>query len=1013
MNCAPHQSPSSVVGSIASSGEEGRRGCTVSLATALGEATVVSEAPHYTPRPEKVEERVKEVVSVKEESTVVDSVPHIGNVDHDLSESIDRQEIPEDLSEKQLPKAPKRSVPGEGQGIQGETKSQTKVEAKVCGIASENEIEDAFLPSLRSYDSKEEMSAAEMFSYYDWVTDKQEGTERGSPLDGAVRTSCTAFTVCKERKEVIICCVGAPLTNVALVEDLLEHLNTVDKIFFSSSEKDSTDCKPPSSSPMGAGPVKIQFTHLKAVPFFSSKELPSELLPNSTERGVFEWRKHQFFERLHEGRKSGCLLLKAVIHPDSIFVQQGLYDFSLELALATGDVQKFSPSLPLMSMRSDALPLHKLIFSCSSSSAERMDSIPLGFPSLAWGIFPSPSTVYHLLQFFSVEDCLFLTPELHLSCGAVGLCEERESSVSTSGESSVSKRLKKTFYRFLLRFLPPVLPPPYSLFQNSFLTPLFSIFRELNIREQTENSPWRSLWYRYVLRLLQLAKFSVCESDLQGGLVKTLWNDRSLSMLGGGESVIREARKLHQQQLSVIRQWGGVSSSSLRLFDDGSDWKDQLRSLLTEKPGESVCHPVSEEDIHSSEKPPTVAVLNCQGVQDEWRSSSPPQAVLFSQELESISPDEDAPSKTPGPLGVLIGNAYQTHFVERGFAAAAFLCPCTHFSLGGCITVFQLRLQSTPSKISAAKETIDFTNKIDPSMHHNLGDEVPSLKFLFHAALSYVYRGELGNPLSEEENSLSSGFLARVPRSASVIIPVRTCVVERLLSALWCKSFQLISFHAPLCSPADIEKAAVRLLGLRIGPLALLDLYGIDVVTHFLSATHAATHRDASERGFECGTFSTSTGEDRSSPRSLANALQKMREELGPQRFYAKRNSSSTLENPTLREDLVRLYLQKPMGEQEIADALLTALASAAVEIIAGGDVPSANAFNLLSIASLGLRENTGGLLGLISSRLQKGGGFLCGEPSNPMLQQWSQLGEGESLETWISEYLASLRPAV
>eukprot|EP00796_Vickermania_ingenoplastis_P005619 gene5619-4038_t len=335
----------------------------------------------------------------------------------------------------------------------------------------------------------------------------------------------------------------------------------------------------------------------------------------------------------------------------------------------------------------------------------------------------------------------------------------------------------------------------------------------------------------------------------------------------------------------------------------------------------------------------TTLVLDCRSSRATSGSRSPSAAAFAAA---CAAGDVPMPPRLPG---VLVGSVWETDPLLRCFQAVSVLTPLPHFPLCGRTDVWQLRVMA-PGE-SSARELL--------------------LAALQHAP-THAQSGQ-----------------------HCLVIAVRGAAYERLLAALWEATLQLLS-SSHLCSGARVEEAGVSLLGMRVGPLGLLDLYGHAPATAML---HAAA--------------STGTGPLGSSSWA-AGGLSPTAQLLRLQRD-AGLHTALCDEAGVPCEELVDLYLRRPLTVTEVGDCLLGALANSAAALLAEGAVLCAADLNALSVAALGLQESTGGLLALLGERLRAEDGFdkrlqdRWGWRGHPLLSEAA--ASDLPMDKWADEVLA------
>lgn len=383
------------------------------------------------------------------------------------------------------------------------------------------------------------------------------------------------------------------------------------------------------------------------------------------------------------------------------------------------------------------------------------------------------------------------------------------------------------------------------------------------------------------------------------------------------------------------------------------------------------------------------------------------------------------------PRGVLIGALPRIQPLLPCFSEVVFLFPLLYFPLTGCtacgspVTVHQLQVFSRTKymgnpplvkgqQMVVAAPTEDRTSNENAPPAGTLGgtfkDVFENIGLREDQVFPYRTALEVLTYLQMHPNAASAPYSAIKTRFhwsnrdeftlRLCVIPVSTGVAERLLTALWMEAFRLMTCCS--CTATAVEVAGVLYLSLRRGPLALLDLYGVEAAMSFL---HAIT--DQKDRLLHPNTlgYAQSGGDAGNAPPvppgiiAFKIALMNMWKERGNAGHCCSfplsplsRNSVPAIEEnggidgedeshlrkvshtsfiSPIREDVVRRYLRPALSSADIADCLLSALANVIAEIISGGHVSSVEALHLLSSASLGMDESSGGLVHVLSKRLR------------------------------------------
>lgn len=410
---------------------------------------------------------------------------------------------------------------------------------------------------------------------------------------------------------------------------------------------------------------------------------------------------------------------------------------------------------------------------------------------------------------------------------------------------------------------------------------------------------------------------------------------------------------------------------------------------------------------------------------------SPSSRVLCSdtQTVTSITCKENSNALR----GVLIGALPRTQPLLSYFSEVSFLFPLLYFPLTGCtgscapITVYQLRIISRAEGQPRADSTLEQQSLVRKDTKRTQREE--ELRFEERGNLPserdagkntredtmWPYRTAVdlltylqGNPTSTAATSVDmrtpSHWSERDEAALGLcIIPASTWVAENLLIALWGESFRLMSSCAG-CTAAAVESAGVKYLSLRVGPIGLLDLYGVEAALSFL---HTITEEADTSVFTDRVDISSERDQGKSSPScpspspflALEIALTNMWKERGPggrccslstlcnddirigmedAEIHERKNrafsgASWGYSVPSVKEDAVKRYLRPALSTADIGDCLLGALANTIADIISRGHVRSVEALHVLSAASLGMDEGSGGLLTILSKRLHTG----------------------------------------
>lgn len=925
-----------------------------------------------------------------------------------VAESLDRQEIPHELSEAR----------GEKEDISVEEGAEL-----TSGVASRGPrplFRGAAVrePVVSRGDDEVLSLAASRSSNPSGILGRDDAafpSTSSPPMNAAEPTTSFASVVLEEEigadedegvgaaLSATVCCLTRAATPQALLDLLAGVLDQVDewRAGMRAREEEQEEEDPLGANRRGVPlMVKIRLTNMDGVPFFGASRGAASWAENSAERVHYETQKERLLRRLYAGQQSNQFHLEAALRPGV-----DVFDFALELFVACADPTRTGLRYS---------PLHQLA------------GFRYGFPSLDSGVFPSSLTIRRLSEWHPLSECLLALPALHRCTPSVdtGLSDLMSLSVWRRGRECVLRRCLRVQARlhsqaaaaaagerdhrgfglaaadvgatidspFVVRDLP-----------LSLVLLLGRPIRHQLLRREERND-LLLFWHWHALDAI-----AVLDDPFKGNR-RTMWWERlpvtRVSML------LQQVHEIQVQQkhLRMRTQWllpttahgtaagaaAGSSSSSSEVmvvpFREGEDWRErwlQSESEATstngsgERPVTRIFHMPTDDNRGNA---------NAAWRRDESQRSA---SVFLSQE-ESV----DLPTTTnmvtdngnaisPFPCGVVVGSNWtQTQRLADYFRSAALVHPCQHFPIGGSTVVHQLRLWCRQTDHSA---------------------QISDRRELYLTALD---QGQRAN---------------------AVVIPVSTGVVERLLAALWSEAFRLLSSQH-LCTAEVLEQVAVHLLHLRTGPLALLlHVYGAETGIGYLQYYHKVM----ADRVAAAHTRSPSGDKDHmplqqlyhSPAAGLTTALRRLttecgsllQEEDGAQRLFLQ-------EGYRVQEDLVNLYLRQPLSAPEIADCLLGAMANTVADILQEGHVRSAAELNLLSVAALGFQESTGGILTVLQRRLRDPD-FLNGmeqrwrdasftsmvsgatnvpvseKPYHPLLLD---MAKAASLEMWVSDYLTS-----
>lgn len=246
-------------------------------------------------------------------------------------------------------------------------------------------------------------------------------------------------------------------------------------------------------------------------------------------------------------------------------------------------------------------------------------------------------------------------------------------------------------------------------------------------------------------------------------------------------------------------------------------------------------------------------------------------------------------------------------------------------------------------------------------------------------------------PPDLQDDSLSAA-LTYLQQHQTPYVVAGTPAAQRLLCALVFEAMRL----GAVCDPAMIERAAVESLGLVMGPLRLMDAYGIPRI---LSMLEEVEHWAALNEGVhgEGGAAASSPTALSPLPYRGADALRRMVRDgfTGASGirggFYGPTNANDRGEEEEARERGLRLRggrLDGPGGAgelqdyvlrsyvgfgaltlRELADCLLAVVVNTSCALLTERSVAGAADIGLLTIAALGWRPSGGGALAAAEAR--------------------------------------------
>ncbi|KPA85882.1 putative mitochondrial hypothetical protein [Leptomonas pyrrhocoris] len=215
-------------------------------------------------------------------------------------------------------------------------------------------------------------------------------------------------------------------------------------------------------------------------------------------------------------------------------------------------------------------------------------------------------------------------------------------------------------------------------------------------------------------------------------------------------------------------------------------------------------------------------------------------------------------------------------------------------------------------------------------------------------------------PVDLQQDTLVAA-LAYLQRKETPHVVAAGPAPQRLLLAL-CREALVMAQSLPDAS--RIESAAQEHLGLRLGPFALIDAYGAATLA---SMAAAATAEEAAQ------TKAAATAPHSVSPNALLESCTRAmaREGLLGVRsarggFYGAATAVAGNGGGAarvLRDAVVDTYVRHHASPAEMADRLRAAVLNAACELLVRGEVPGVEDVDLLSLSTLGWREETGGVL--------------------------------------------------
>ncbi|CCW68813.1 unnamed protein product [Phytomonas sp. Hart1] len=219
-----------------------------------------------------------------------------------------------------------------------------------------------------------------------------------------------------------------------------------------------------------------------------------------------------------------------------------------------------------------------------------------------------------------------------------------------------------------------------------------------------------------------------------------------------------------------------------------------------------------------------------------------------------------------------------------------------------------------------------------------------------------------------------------------------TPAMERIITAFCLEACRLVS----VCDAEKVERAAVKHLGLTLGPLRLMDIYGIPKLLRMFDSVAAmgAIHPHGASKGEFKQQFhsfivpETCTG--------VMGALRLMEEDgfLGKScnsgGFYiypgkGKRDSLQltpegvlgvpveSCRSVSLNTTAIGRYLKRNLTAMEIADCLVSVVLNVSCELLATGAVRTVMDVDLLTLNALGFNVSTGGVFTFVQQRVPGG----------------------------------------
>ncbi|KPI84284.1 hypothetical protein ABL78_6651 [Leptomonas seymouri] len=706
---------------------------------------------------------------------------------------------------------------------------------------------------------------------------------------------------------IIVQLRALPLSLVAALQDVSRALEEVEAHcaeIIASGNNTGADEKPSQSQ------ITVTWCTLPHCTFFYSLQSPAEL--SLKQRVAYVEAKEAVMQKFHllvrrmEGKAKFVALASCAAGP--------VVDFGAEVFFAC-------PERYLLQMRASP----GTVF--GSRQATATSTMSVGFPLARIGFYPSTCTVAALQRICGSQSTIKWVPILHsydaASLEDVGLLRVGEPASFSASSSSDAENRRGTGADVALRADRTL---QWSLWCERFL--LRHLCRTPKQRQWVLEKLLWSLGFQH-----EVQSSPTAVSALDAEVMKTTWYKYAMGVLCQGGITTVEPVKMFK---------GGIGSGSESNATGSVDSSAALlRAFVVTPPCKGAAHAMQVR--FSSLRQALPPLPHCRFLafpyyqKSAWEEKV--RALAATTESSGAAILLDCSDKAVMATVKLV----ETQFVAT-FAQRARLPYLNFVLIGEDIAVRAvLALLPCAAVVSSTSAFCELDNAAVQQVRLYATPQWPTdlQQDTLVAALAYLQRKETPH------------IVAAGPAP------------QRLLLAL---AREALTMAQSMPDASRIESAAQEYLGLRLGPFALMDAYGAAALASMAAAATAEEEANATQSKL------VANAPRAVSPNALLEGCTRAMAREGllgvcgaRGGFYgaamAAGGSSGGGAARVLRDVVLDIYVRHHATPAEIADRLRAAVLNAACELLVRGEVHCVEDIDVLSLSTLGWREETGGVL--------------------------------------------------